>query len=370
MRVVEEAPRDSIHRAYALYQLGELQYWREEREEARAAFAKLVAEYPEDLEYPRPGGMHIVKSAKTSMRLTNYYGLSPFFDWLAFRVRRSLSLDRSYYDTSEVWIQTLILQLIALATRMAGLLLALLTLYGLWNTRTPLRSSGRLLKRPWSLSRMTIYLLGIWSLLLLGSVARLWIFSGRASEGMFYFLLAWGEPISQFIVSGFMILIALWGESFVSVFGISRRAFLRTAVTLLVALLVSLLVSGIIARVTLLTTGSAELPQIDRGLIYQRGFHTLGSLGVLFLVFVGAASEECVFRGVVYETFQVRSNVWAAGLLSSALFAMVHVPPVGEFVQLFGFGMICAYLRQRSASLLPGVVLHFFVNILATFAHT
>lgn len=102
-------------------------------------------------------------------------------------------------------------------------------------------------------------------------------------------------------------------------------------------------------------------PQQPFGEMVSKG----GALEVAF-VFIGASIvapivEETFFRGVLYSAFRGRMGVWPAITLTAALFAMIHPLP-GGFIPIFALACVLALLRERSGSLLPGIVCHGVYN--------
>src|SRR5512147_14054 len=71
--------------------------------------------------------------------------------------------------------------------------------------------------------------------------------------------------------------------------------------------------------------------------------------------------EEIFFRGFLFQGFRQRYGWIAAGLLSSAIFAVAHLDLVA-LIPTFILGCVLAYVYHRSNSVWPGVVLHFLVN--------
>lgn len=90
-----------------------------------------------------------------------------------------------------------------------------------------------------------------------------------------------------------------------------------------------------------------------------------GALGAV-LVFLAASVvapivEETFFRGALYSAFRTKLCVWPSVLLTSAVFAVIHPLP-GGFLPIFTLACVLALLRERSGSLLPGMVCHCIYN--------
>jgi len=82
--------------------------------------------------------------------------------------------------------------------------------------------------------------------------------------------------------------------------------------------------------------------------------------------------EETVFRGFVYSGLRTKLKPVVAALITSAVFASLHL----EFgngkpllwvaaLDTFTLSMVLCYLRQKTNSLWPGIVLHALKNGLA-----
>jgi membrane protease YdiL (CAAX protease family) len=88
---------------------------------------------------------------------------------------------------------------------------------------------------------------------------------------------------------------------------------------------------------------------------------------LLAAVLIAPICEEIFFRGFVFAGF-LRSMplVWAI-ILSALLFAVAHADP-GSFAVLFFIGLALAFLRWRTRSLWPGILLHLLNNAVGALA--
>ncbi|WP_421751198.1 CPBP family intramembrane glutamic endopeptidase [Croceimicrobium sp.] len=107
---------------------------------------------------------------------------------------------------------------------------------------------------------------------------------------------------------------------------------------------------------------------IDRAIFtsfqWSYNFH-LNHLG--FFLFTPIA-EELFFRQIIQKGLQQRYSGWIAILMSSALFALMHLQLIFPFLGLdlhwhhayitFFGGLISAYLYQKSNSIGPSIVFH------------
>lgn len=72
--------------------------------------------------------------------------------------------------------------------------------------------------------------------------------------------------------------------------------------------------------------------------------------------------EELVFRGAILRSLSgFFSNPWAAIVLSSAVFALVHGNPA-QMPHALLIGLLLGWMYVRTGSILPGVVLHWVNN--------
>jgi membrane protease YdiL (CAAX protease family) len=83
-----------------------------------------------------------------------------------------------------------------------------------------------------------------------------------------------------------------------------------------------------------------------------------------------ALFEEWLSRGVLWTALERLTDVRTTIFLTAALFAMFHGLNGGEGLELpsrFLLGLAAGWLRARSGSLWPGIVLHLVNNLLASF---
>ncbi len=88
-----------------------------------------------------------------------------------------------------------------------------------------------------------------------------------------------------------------------------------------------------------------------------------GSLPLVLavVVLVGPVSEELIFRGVLLRGFLENYRAWVAILLSSLLFAFIHLNP-WQGVSGFFIGCLFAWFVARTGSLLPAITGHVLSN--------
>lgn len=81
----------------------------------------------------------------------------------------------------------------------------------------------------------------------------------------------------------------------------------------------------------------------------------------LGVVVVAGFAEEMLFRGFVQKTFEYRKGVTQAVMLSSLLFALIHLNP-WWLIQILLLSFLLGILAWRAESILPGVIVHAINN--------
>lgn len=95
---------------------------------------------------------------------------------------------------------------------------------------------------------------------------------------------------------------------------------------------------------------------------YELGAPAL--LAILHLVILAPLVEETVFRGLAFPYLRRYWSFFPAALVSGILFAAMHLQPRSLLV-LTGLGVLFAWLRERTGSIWPPVVLHATANAVA-----
>ncbi|MBP1465437.1 CPBP family intramembrane metalloprotease [Candidatus Chloroploca sp. M-50] len=142
-----------------------------------------------------------------------------------------------------------------------------------------------------------------------------------------------------------------------------RRDYLLVIPLYLAALFLLILINSLIVFLI----GDFENPQIEA--ISGGRALTSAELVMLLLLVAGLVpfAEELFFRGMIYPLMRYRASIITAIALNAAAFTVVHVIPV-IFPALFVLGLLLAYLRERSGSIWPSVLLHMMQNGLAILA--
>lgn len=137
------------------------------------------------------------------------------------------------------------------------------------------------------------------------------------------------------------------------------RTFLMIVIFLVAILFVNDLYQYIITTLHLnLQTNDQVLLQRSK----DAPFTTYATL--IGAVFIAPFCEEIFFRGFVFPGLLRGMSVGWATVISSLLFAVTHADP-GSFAVLFIIGLALAFLRWRTNSIWPGIMLHALNNGLA-----
>jgi membrane protease YdiL (CAAX protease family) len=78
-------------------------------------------------------------------------------------------------------------------------------------------------------------------------------------------------------------------------------------------------------------------------------------------VVVAPVVEELFFRGTVLPAIMDRLGPWPAILISSVWFAASHLQAI-QFPGLLVVGLVLAYSRVKTSSLIPAIALHVAFN--------
>ncbi|MBL9145111.1 MAG: CPBP family intramembrane metalloprotease [Verrucomicrobiaceae bacterium] len=97
-----------------------------------------------------------------------------------------------------------------------------------------------------------------------------------------------------------------------------------------------------------------------------KAFETSGSVPLRLLmgfaaVIAAPLTEELLFRGLLYGVCKRFTDSWFAALVTSLLFASVHLH-VGSFIPLFALALILVAVYEITGSLLVPIVMHALFN--------
>jgi membrane protease YdiL (CAAX protease family) len=111
-----------------------------------------------------------------------------------------------------------------------------------------------------------------------------------------------------------------------------------------------------------ITTFHLNLQTNDQVILERSKQAPLTTYATLFAaVFIAPFCEEVFFRGFVFPGLRRAMPVGWAIVVSALLFAVAHADP-GSFAVLFIIGFALAFLRWRTGSIWPGMILHILNN--------
>jgi membrane protease YdiL (CAAX protease family) len=140
-----------------------------------------------------------------------------------------------------------------------------------------------------------------------------------------------------------------------------RRFDVKRVLPLIILLFLAFILLNYLYQL-LITTFHLPLQTNDQ-VILERGRATPLSMYAILLgaAVIAPVCEEAYFRSFVFMGFLRRLPVWIAIVLSSFLFALIHLDPA-SFAVLFCIGLVLAFLRWYSNSIWPGIILHTLNN--------
>lgn len=107
---------------------------------------------------------------------------------------------------------------------------------------------------------------------------------------------------------------------------------------------------------------------------YEFTLERLTSLSVIASIFVVPITEELFFRNYILRGLLQNYKPIVAIILSSLIFAFIHIPFVSLFYEFFDFslhqayitifgGLIAGMLFYKSKSIIPSIIFHIFWNL-------
>jgi membrane protease YdiL (CAAX protease family) len=174
-------------------------------------------------------------------------------------------------------------------------------------------------------------------------------------------LYRYGTAISGVVFYAITVAVVLWIAEGVSpgLLGLRRPECWRRAIGLALAVLIALLIAEVFLEALLHATREQGLEpprwEPDRAVPF--------ALNAAVVVLAAPVVEELTFRGLGF-TLLARYGNLVALVVTSAAFAAAH-GLVNGFPALFLFGMAVGFLRLRTGSIYPGMLLHGSFNALA-----
>ena len=142
--------------------------------------------------------------------------------------------------------------------------------------------------------------------------------------------------------------------------GFRKFDVIQTFIWIIVLIIAILAVNNIYQY--LITTFHLNLQTNDQVLLAESKRAPLTTYATLLVaVFVAPFCEEIFFRGFVFQGLRNGMAIGWAIVFSALLFGVAHADP-GSFAVLFIIGIALAFLRWRSKSIWPGMILHMLNN--------
>jgi membrane protease YdiL (CAAX protease family) len=110
--------------------------------------------------------------------------------------------------------------------------------------------------------------------------------------------------------------------------------------------------------------GSHWTEWFDDDLVWGGGADA--ALSMISAVVFAPFFEEIVFRGLLFATFRRRFGFMASAVASALIFAVAHGYGWVGLVSVLWSGVLWAWSYERTRSLVPDMLAHAFVNLLAS----
>ncbi len=277
---------------------------------------------------------------------------------------------RADWQSQQVLFATIIGGLILFYAVMGGLgLLTLLVLLLAWIGRKPQERGPRARQVPWGMLDIAEVVVVLVFLMVFLSVAasgvRQLVGTRLASETLDAVLVAVAYLLVAAGAVGLIVYRIGPGRPYWQLLGVRLRHAGRQIGQGVIgyAVFLGLLIVAAIAIRLLGGEGFLPLAQAPTELLTRA--HSPVTLAVYFVLvaIVAPVVEEIIFRGFVYAGLRGTMKVFSAAVLSALIFASAHVTaPVGGLAVIGLFGVVLAYLYERTGSLLPSMITHSMYN--------
>ena len=133
----------------------------------------------------------------------------------------------------------------------------------------------------------------------------------------------------------------------------------------------------LIIYITVLTGATKLFHSLNVNQSQNIGFTNVHGTMALALTFISLVilppiAEELLFRGFLFEGLKKSMPAIYAGVLTSVIFASAHLPEGGSSglfwvgaLDVFILSLVLVYLKQKTKSLWPGIILHAIKNCVA-----
>lgn len=187
-------------------------------------------------------------------------------------------------------------------------------------------------------------------LLLMGALLGPQLIAAALSETVSFGLLL---PFASLLSGVLVAMIAAWGGPYGRIGMRPARShhFVEAIVAAAIGIVIAVLYTNMLERM---------FPDAERNLDNLTG--ELGLIGSLFVIAVTPAIlEEIIFRGFLQGRLMALFGRLTGMLITASAFALVHGQPAVLPIHL-GIGLYLGWLKERSGSLLPGMLMHFLYN--------
>lgn len=110
------------------------------------------------------------------------------------------------------------------------------------------------------------------------------------------------------------------------------------------------------------TTGCPPMQDVVE--VMKQGSLEIKLAMIVMAVIVAPITEECCFRGFVYNILKRWNGPVAAAIASSLLFSAVH-SSIAQFIPLTLFALVQCYAYEKARSLWLPIVLHMLFNLMS-----
>jgi membrane protease YdiL (CAAX protease family) len=177
--------------------------------------------------------------------------------------------------------------------------------------------------------------------------------------------LTWGISIGQYVSYLPILAVLIWALPWLarrSLFDLGLRWFDRR--TVVAGLLGSLAMYAITIGIAGIQFAFTHQKPQEAAISLFSSSHDKALIAsfTLLAAVVAPFMEEFVFRGFLFNAFVRYMPVWAAAIVSGAIFGISHGSP-SAFLPLAGSGVVLAYVYARSGSLTASMITHALFNL-------
>lgn len=155
------------------------------------------------------------------------------------------------------------------------------------------------------------------------------------------------------------------GIPFLIVFRIRKRKSARTSFNLTLknkSIIPFIIVAGVLLLVGVVGPISSLIPVPESmKLAFAKAASHTGLSTFILMVIAAPVLEELIFRGIILDGLLRRHSPKTSILISSLLFAIVHLNP-WQFVTGFMMGVFIGWVYYRTKSLLAAIIIHASAN--------